>query len=235
MCEARMPPDALAQDVALACRILDMEGHEHSYLGHVSAREVGAEAMVVKPSGLGLAEVRADDVLTVGLDGVRIAGGRSMHAEMPIHTRIYLNRPDVCAVVHTHPLWVAALAASSAGFEMVNQDSVLFADGVGSYPSARLVVTDEQGDSLARALGDKRAVVLRNHGLVTAGACVQEAVCLAVAFVNSLRVQLLAAQLGYTVPIAADEVEEMAAHFARGYEGRVRSTWSYLERKLRAE
>lgn len=228
-----MPTDTLAEDVALACRILDMEGHEHGYLGHVSAREPGADTMAVKPSGLGLAEMRAEEVLTAGLDGVRITGTRSAHAEMPIHTRIYRSRPDVCAVVHTHPLWVAALAASSAGFEMVNQDSVLFADGVGWYPSAQLIVTDEQGDALAEALGDKRAVVLRNHGLVTAAASVQEAVFLAVAFVNSLRVQVLAAQLGDTVPIPAAEVEEMAAHFAAGYEGRVRSTWSYLERKLR--
>jgi L-fuculose-phosphate aldolase len=227
-----VPTDRLAQDVALACRILEREGHEHSFLGHVSGREPGADALLVKPSGLGLGEMTAQDVIVLDLDGKQLDGHRTPHNEMPIHTRIYRRRPELNAVVHTHPLWVAALTASAASFEMVNQDSVQFADGVGVYPSAMLVVTDEQGDALAAALGDHRAVLLRNHGLVTVGESVQEAVFLAVAFVNSLRVQVLAHQLGSTVPIDAWEVAAMAEHMSGSYTRRIDSTWAYLQRRL---
>jgi ribulose-5-phosphate 4-epimerase/fuculose-1-phosphate aldolase len=93
-------------------------------------------------------------------------------------------------------------------------------------------VTAEQGDALAAALADKRAAVLKNHGLVTVGATVREAVFLAVAFVNSLRVQLTASQFGDISTIPDEEVEAMAEHFAGGYSRRVDSTWDYLARLL---
>lgn len=230
-----MPIDPLAVDVATACRILESQGHEHSFLGHVSARRPGADVMQVKPSGIGLGEVWPDDVLMISLEGRQIAGTRGMHAEMPIHTGIYRRRDDVNAVVHTHPLHVAALVASAAEFRMVNQDSVQFAEGIGFYPSPALIVTDEQGDALATAVGEKRAAVLKNHGLVTVGGSVQEAVFLAVAFVNSLRVQLMATQFGAVSCIPADEVTEMAQHFTSSYERRVGSAWEYMARLLPSE
>ncbi len=223
--------DVLAAEVAKACRILEAQGHEHSFLGHVSARRAD-DTLLVKPSGLGLAETGPGDIIAVDLDGHLLAGERSPHAETPIHTRLYRSRDDVAAVVHTHPLEVAGLVASSADFLMVNQDSVQFADGVGFYPSATLIVTPERGDELAEALGSKRAVLLRNHGLVTAGASVAEAVFLAVSLVNSLRVQAMAGRFGKISPISEQEVAMMAREFAASYEQRVRSTWAYLGRML---
>jgi L-fuculose-phosphate aldolase len=188
--------------------------------------------MHVKPSGVALGEVRSEDVLTVDLDGQLMAGTRPMHVEMPIHTRIYARRVDVNAIVHTHALHVAAFAASAADFRMVNQDSIYFADGIGFHASSKLVVTIEQGDALATALSDKKAVVLKNHGLVAVGRTIQEAVFLADAFVNSLRVQVMAAQFGPLSPIAPDELAETACRFKDSYERRVNSTWEYLSRLL---
>lgn len=225
------PSHVLAAEVATACRILEANGHEHSFLGHVSARQ-SDDTLLAKPSGLGLAEISPEDIIALDLDGHQLAGERKPHAEMPIHTRIYRRRDDVGAVVHTHPLQVAGLVASSAEFLMVNQDSVQFADGVGFYPSAMLIVTSERGDEVAEALGRKRAVLLRNHGLVTAGATVAEAVFLAVSLVNSLRVQEIAGRFGEISPIAGEEVALMAQEFAPSYEHRVDSTWDYLCRAL---
>jgi L-fuculose-phosphate aldolase len=91
--------------------------------------------MEMKPAGMGLADVRRGDLLTLGLDDRLLEGTRPIHAEMPIHTGIYQRRPDVNAVVHTHALHVAALAASAAEFRMVNQDRIRFADGIGFHPS----------------------------------------------------------------------------------------------------
>lgn len=221
----------LAAEVATACRILEAQGHEHSFLGHVSARQAD-DTLLAKPSGLGLAEISPGDIIGLDLDGRQIAGERKPHAEMPIHTRIYRRRDDVGAVVHTHPLEVAGLVASSADFLMVNQDSVQFADGVAFYPSAMLIVTPERGDEVALTLGGRRALLLCNHGLVTAGATVAEAVFLAVSLVNSLRVQAMAGRFGEISPIPDGEVALMAQEFAPSYEQRVSSTWAYLCRVL---
>jgi L-fuculose-phosphate aldolase len=224
---------ALADEVATACRVLEMQGHEHSFLGHVSARQ-SDDSVLAKPSGLGLGEIHPSDIIALDLEGQQLAGERKPHAEMPIHTRIYRRRDDVGAVVHTHPLEVAGLVASAANFLMVNQDSVQFPDGVGFYPSAMLIVTPERGDGVADALGHKRAVLLRNHGLVTAGATVAEAVFLAVSLLNSLRVQVMAGRFGEVSPIRGEEVARMAQEFSPSYEHRVSSTWAYLCRMLEA-
>jgi L-fuculose-phosphate aldolase len=226
--------DELAEQVAVACRILEAQGQGHSFLGHVSARMPGVDVVKVKPSGMGLGEIRTDDVIEVDFVGRKVAGRHGVHAEMPIHLGIYKRRPDVHAVVHTHPLHVAGLMASSGRLEMVNQDSLYFARGVGHYPSPALVVNEELGDSLADALGDRNAVLMRNHGLVTVGRTVQEGLFLAVALESSLRVQATAAAFGEISPIAGDDLTEMLGHFSQGYDRRVLTTWEYLRRLLPA-
>ncbi len=230
-----MSDQELRQLVAEACRILFHEGQEHFYLGHVSAREPGAERVYVKPTGIGLGEVAPEDVCVMDLDGHQLEGSRPLHHEMPIHTEIYKRRPDVGCVVHTHPFYAAAFAASNARFELVSQDSVLFARGIGSYPSAPLVVTAEQGRVLAECLADKSVVVLKNHGITVVGPSVQDATFLAVSFDRSLRLQLAASQLGPLNPITLEEARRMNDYFDRSYHGRVQATWDYLRRKAERE
>ena len=222
----------LAEQVAVACRILEAQGLGHSFLGHVSARKTGEDAVKVKPSGFGLGEIRADDVIEVDFSGRKLAGAHGVHAEMPIHLGIYKRRPDVQSVIHTHPLHVAGLMASDGRLAMVNQDSLFFAGGVGHYPSPELVITERQGDALADALGEKNAVLMKNHGLVTVGRSVPEAVFLAVSLEGSLRVQATARVFGEISPIEGRDLEEMLSHFSDGYERRVLTTWEFLRRQL---
>src|SRR5438067_1078689 len=164
-----MKDQELRERLALACRVLFHEGHEHFYFGHLSARATTGDAIWVKPAGLGLEEVRAADVALMDYDGRQLEGEHRLHQEMPIHTETYQRRPDVQAIVHTHPFYAAALSASQAGVAMVGQDSLPFAEGVGDYRSAELVMTVEQGRAVAEALGERRAVLMRNHGITVAG------------------------------------------------------------------
>ena len=116
---------------------------------------------------------------------------------------------------------------------MVSPDSVLFADGFGHYPSAPLIVTREQGERMAEALGQHSVVVLKNHGIAVAASSVQDATFLAVSFDRSIRMQLTAAQLGPVDPISDDEVRAMNSYFDQSYHGRVETTWHYLLRMAR--
>lgn len=221
----------LRERLALACRVLHHEGHEHFYLGHLSVRASEEGLIWVKPGGLGLEEIGADDLALMDFDGRLVEGPHNLHNEMPIHTEIFRQRPDVQAIVHTHPFFAAALASSDARVEMVSQDSILFASGVGYYPSAELVTTAEQGQELARALGDRRAVLLRNHGIAVAGDSIEHAAVLAVSIERSCRLQLLAAQFGKLEPIPPEQVERMHQGFKQR-SGRNQALWNYLVRKL---
>jgi L-fuculose-phosphate aldolase len=178
--------------LALACRVLSDQGHDHFFLGHVSARHASGDAagVWIKPSGLGLGEVKADDLALMDLDGRQLRGERPLHNEMPIHTEIYRRRPDVGAVVHTHALYTAA-----------------------------------------EALGRRRAVLLKNHGMVVVGATVEEATVYAVSLERSCRLQLAAAQLGTLAPISAGEASRMAGSLG-GSARRTTALWDYLVRRL---
>lgn len=217
--------------VAAACRILESRGHEHGFLGHVSARTPELDRMVMKPAGLGLGEVAACDIVEADLDGYCHTGGGRLHSEVPIHTEIYRAREDVRAVVHTHPALAAGLLASDARLAQVNQDSTLFVDRLAWLDDPRLIDTQERGEMLAGALGDGPVLLIRNHGIVTVGSTVQEAVFLAVSLVDSMRIQQLASGFGSLREIDVVTAREMAAGFADGIERRIASAWSYFGRQ----
>src|SRR3954453_8970221 len=93
----------LREQVAWSCRILAMGGHGDYTLGHVSAREAGGEHILMKPNGLGLEEVGPGDLLALDLEGAKLSGAVPILLEYLLPTEIYKARPDVGAVVHTHP------------------------------------------------------------------------------------------------------------------------------------
>jgi len=223
--------DELRLLVSQACKVLYDQGQEHFHLGHVSARAPGADKIWVKPQGLGLGEITPDDVMAMDLDGNPLTEGQPLHREMPIHTEIYRRRPDVNCVVHTHPFYAAALAATTAEFQIVSQDGVHFVDGIGRYDKAELVVTKDEGERVAEALGNLRAVFLRNHGTAVVGPSVPVATYLAVSLDRSVRMQQAAASLGEVRPIPPDQVAGMVRYFANLYGDGIGNTWRYLLRQ----
>lgn len=225
--------DDVREQLAVACRILSAEGHEHLQLGHVSAREAaGADRFWIKPAGLSLGEVTSGDMILLDLDGNRLEGDRPVHREVFVHTEIYRRRPDVLAVVHTHPFHVAALAATGAEFRIVSQDSISFAPRPARYESALLIITPEQGQAVADALADGSAVILRNHGIVVADATIEGAVFLAVSLERSVRLQHAAAVLGEVRDIAPDEVAELRRQLGPVQAARARGIFEHLSRSI---
>lgn len=183
------------EQVALACRLLAREGYADQTLGHVSARDADG-AVYIKRKGVSLEEVEPDDVIALDL------GGPDMHLEAVLHAAVYARRPDVGAVVHGHPPHATALSAVDATVELLTHDSVLFVDGLGDFDETpELIVTQEQGDAVARALGERHAVVLRNHGVLVAGKDVPWAVMIALTLERALRLQALARSLGPLRPL----------------------------------
>ncbi len=207
-----MSERALQTQVAWACRILAMEGHADLTLGHVSAR--GSDGRVyMKRKGLGLNEVRLGDILTIDLECNKIAGNGKVHLEAVLHTEVYRNRPDVGAVVHTHPAYATALSATSEQLLFVNHDAVLFRDGVGIYSgTADLIIDAESGQAVARALGLRRAVLMCNHGILVADKTVPWVVYDALTLERAARIQAIAKTLGCLRPIPQETINQIATN-----------------------
>ena len=193
----------LKEQVAWACRILALEGYSDLTLGHVSARASDG-GVLIKRKGVALGEVEPEDVVELGDESV------PLHLETVLHTEVYRARPDVGAVVHGHPPYATALAATEARLELLTHDAVLFKDGIARYnESADLITEPEQGQAVARALGSHRAVLLRNHGVLVAGKDVAWAVLGAVTLERAIAMQSVAGSLGRLRPIPPDWAERL--------------------------
>jgi L-fuculose-phosphate aldolase len=200
--------DELRRRVAIACRMIALEGYLDLTLGHVSAREPGSRTVWIKRKGVGLDEVEGDDVIALDLDDERAFEGADYHLESVMHAEIYRVRPDVCSVIHGHPLYGTALGATTASLEFLTHDAVLFTDGIGVYDEGPALITQRhQGEAVAQALGGRRAALLRNHGVVVAGEDVRWAVLTALTLERAARFQVIAATLGPSRPIPAGSAE----------------------------
>ena len=215
---------SLREQVAYACRILALEGYADLTLGHVSAR--GPDGSIwIKRKGIGLDEVEPDDVVEAD------DGDAELHLETVLHTGVYAVRPDVGAVVHGHPPHATALAATGAELELLTHDAVLFADGLGRYHAPDLIVDEEQGAAVAAALGSRRAVLLRNHGVLTVGKDVAWAVLAALTLERAARLQSIASTLGPLQPIPADVARQL--HPVKYQDRFVAEYWEAWLRRLR--
>ena len=215
----------LREQVAWACRILALEGYADLTLGHVSARARDGETVFIKRKGVALDEVEPEDVVDLGDPSA------TLHLETVLHTAVYERRPDVGAVVHGHPPYVTAFAATDARLELLTHDAVLFADGVAVFEeSADLITGEEQGRAVAEALGDRRAVILRNHGVVIADRDVRWAVLSAVTLERAVRLQSIAASLGELRPMPQRWADEM--HAGKYQDSFVDEYWEAWKRKV---
>ena len=192
--DASRDETALKRDIALACRILAAGGQGDSVYGHVTGRFAGWERMWMKPAEIGLDECRPEELILVDFDGKVLAGSRPRHDEFAIHSEIMRARPDVLSIVHTHPKFSIAFAARGLRLRPVSHEgSYFWPPDVPLFEEfTDLVRTREQGQRVARALGDRPALFLRNHGIAVCGADVAAATCAALMLERACEIQLLA-------------------------------------------
>ena len=224
--------EQLKQRLVDACRILYVEGHSDRNLGHASARTADQQTMYMKPSGLGLEEVRPEDIITVDFDGVKLAGKLPRHGEFPIHSEVYRARAEIQCVIHTHPLYSVWLSTLDSPLVPLNQDGVLFWRAVPIFKeTCDLILTSEQGRRVASTMESLPVVLLRNHGVVVGGETIEESTMLALHLEKAAQLYWMALSAGrpYSA-IGADIAAKMAADFQRNKE-RSADLFQYHRRK----
>jgi L-ribulose-5-phosphate 4-epimerase len=195
----------MKEKIAIATRILAGEGIVGSS-GHASMRIPGTNRVLVGPADVSRDVITADDVVTVDLDSKQLDGKRRQPDETEIHTGIYRARPDVMAILHTHPTYSVVFSITKKPILPVHMHGAIFADGVPVFDSVGHVNTRELGDGLARALGDRRAVLIKMHGTAVVGHSLEEAVVAAIQLEENAQQQLLAEQTGTVEPMTPDDV-----------------------------
>jgi len=220
--------------LTLACRILYMEGLADFYLGHMSGRTSDPEKFYMKPNGLGLEEIRPEDLLVMDREGRKLEGIHPPHGETPIHSEIYKKRRDVQAIVHVHPPLSTAFSCVRIEMKPLTQDGTLCPQGIPVFEDPELITRKDQGEALARALGEGKAVLLRNHGIVTVGESIEDACLNAVVLEKALKMQFTASLFGKIEPIPEETALRMSEAVNKNPK-RSEAIWNYLVRKLKRE
>jgi L-fuculose-phosphate aldolase len=196
----------MKERIALATRMLTSESIVGSS-GHVSMRIPGTDHVLVGPSDVSRNVITADDVVMVNLDSKQLEGSRKRPDETEIHTGIYRARTDVMSIVHTHPTYSVVFSVTRRPLLPVHMHGAIFADGVPVFDSVGHINTRELGDGLARALGDRRAVLIKMHGAAIVGPTLEEAFVAAFQLEENAQQQLLAEQAGAKIePMTPDDV-----------------------------
>lgn len=196
--ERKLAQRELKEKLAVACRVLAAEGHSDIIFGHMSARAPSGDRFWMKGAGVGLEEITPRDLVLVDLDGNKIEGTRPRHAEYPIHSEIYRRRPEVMAVVHTHPLFSTVLGSTEHELRPVTHEGSFFVPPlVPKFDlTTDLIATRELGAAVAEAMGEHKALFLKNHGVVLAAESIEQACVAAVLLEKAARAQLLAISAG---------------------------------------
>lgn len=223
--------EQLRTEVAWACRILAEHGYRDLTLGHVSARDPQNPRRIwIKRRGLTLAEIEPEDVIAVDLDS-HPDSTPEMHLETVLHTEVYRHRADVTAVAHGHPPYSTALGATDGSLMHLTHDAVLFDHGLATFESADLITEVSQAEQVAEALGDHSAVLMRNHGVLVAGADVRWLVLTAVTLERAVMLQSIAMTLGTPRPIEAEMLPDLNQRKYDDY--LVNEYWDAWVRELR--
>ena len=224
--------DTLRDKLINAGRILVDEGQGDYVWGHISARlPDGSGRFLMKPGCIGLEELTADNIITVDIEGEKTAGAWPRHNEVYIHSEIMRARPDVNSVLHTHPEQAIAFSSLGKPLAAMSNDGTMFSAGVPIFSETTdLIISQERGKAVAKALGQGGVVILRNHGIVTAGRTIEEAVFLAIKLERACRIQMLAEQAGG--PKLFVKEEELVAKRGRTNRGDSQgNAFSYLVRR----
>ncbi|MCT4355727.1 class II aldolase/adducin family protein [Streptomyces sp. Je 1-79] len=190
--------------LAGALRLFGRFGYEEGVSGHVTARDPEyADCFWVNPFGTPFAELTADELVLVNGDGQVVQGAALVNqAAFAVHAQVHRARPDVVAVAHSHSTYGRALAALGELIEPITQEACGFYQDHALYDAYTGVAVDrEEGRRIATALGPYKAIVLRNHGLLTVGTSVDAAAWWFIAMERCARIQLAARAAGKPVPI----------------------------------
>lgn len=227
-----MATDALRSKLIDAGRILAGEGQGDYVAGHVSVRTPDEpNRILMKPANIGLDEMTEDNIVTIDLDGEKIAGTAKRHSEVYIHTEIMRARPDVQAVIHTHAMHAVVFSSLGRPLLPVGNDGTFFCDNLPIFAETTdLIVTPARGRAVAACLGPSFALILRNHGIAAAGRSLEEAVWWALKLERACHAQLLAEAAGGPRLVGSPEDAKAKGAWANRTELH-ESVFGYLSRR----
>ncbi|MGA1206839.1 MAG: class II aldolase/adducin family protein [Litorivicinaceae bacterium] len=205
--------------LAACYRLVDVYGWTSVVYNHITLRIPGTEHLLINPFGMRYDEIRASDLIVIDIDGNPVSSSDwpVNQAGYVIHSTIHKARPDLHCVLHTHEPYSQALCAVESPVIPVTQEGCQFYERVGYHPFEGIVLDGSEGPRLVKALGEHHhTLVLKNHGLITAGPSPTWAFVRHHAFIRNAHVQLTAMAAGSLTLIDPDVMAKTREQFEGG-------------------
>lgn len=200
-CQGRVSPEEwqLRVDLAAAYRAMALFGWDDLAFTHITARVPGThDQFLINPYGMFFDEITASSLVRIDLDGNKLEDSPFPvnPTGFTIHGAVHGARHDAECVLHAHTPSIGAVAALKEGVLPLSQYSMYVVSSVGYHDFEGVAQEAEERPRIVRDLGDKRYLVMRNHGLVTLGPSVAEAFLAMYLFESVCRIQLAALATG---------------------------------------
>lgn len=210
----------IRENLALAYRIAAHLGlDDHTYT-HLSSRSAEGDCFFIFPFGMRYDEVTPDSLMKVRFDGTVIEGSEYQYNKTGyvIHGTIYNARPDLNHVFHTHTLHGVAVSAMKQGLMPISQWALHIYGGIAYHDYDSLSLNETQGERLVRDLGQYSTMLLRNHGALTCGRTIHEALFYAYHLEKACAAQCIALASGAELILPSEEVCAKSRHDLLNFE-----------------
>ncbi|HEX3880569.1 MAG TPA: class II aldolase/adducin family protein [Bryobacteraceae bacterium] len=221
--------------LAGAFRLFARYGYDEGVAGHITVRDPERpDWFWVNPFGMHFSQIRSSDLILVNDKGEVIQGDHHVNTSaFAIHSRVHAARPDTVAAAHAHSVHGKAWASLGRLLDPITQDACAFYEDHALFDDFTGVVYEAaEGDRIAEALGNRKAVILRNHGLLTVGSTVDEAAWWFITMDRSCQVQMLAEAAGKPIPIGRECALDTRDKVAGGLNGwfQYQPLWQMISR-----
>ncbi|MDB9317816.1 class II aldolase/adducin family protein [Nodularia spumigena] len=187
------------QRLTAALRLFALYGFDEGIAGHITARDPEhPEHFWVNPLAMHFSLIKVSDLILVNQQGEVISGNYPVNqAAFAIHSQIHAARPDVVAAAHAHSIYGKSWSSLGRLLDPLTQDACSFYQDHSLFNDYTGVVLEvEEGQRISQTLGSNKAIILKNHGLLTVGHSVDEAAWWFITMERSCQAQLLAEATG---------------------------------------
>ncbi len=188
--------------------------------GNVSMRLTdpgGGQLLAITPSGRRYDSLDTDDIAVLDFNGEQVEGQLAASIEKMLHIGIYRARRKVNAIIHTHSIFGSIIAVAGLEIPAILDDQVALIGGEIQLAQYSLPGSPELARNVVSALGPRNAVILANHGALSVGRDLREALTICELLEKTARVYISALSLGKVNPLPPDVVEVEKAFFAATY------------------
>lgn len=134
--------------------------------GNFSVRISNRNLFAITPSAIEYDKLTLEDIVVINTEGEKIFGDKKPSSEWPLHATIYENKPEINSVVHTHSIYASIMAVIGEGIPVIIEEQVVYVKGDIRVAEYGITGTLDLAENALKALEDRRAALLKNHGLV---------------------------------------------------------------------